>query len=117
MAKKKDAWTESTETSEAAKVVSDAAPKTDKHKGKRGRPKGSKNAGKAAPKKTKGKRGRPKGSKNKPQSLVSAGKRPRGRPRGSGKKPGMSPSGLRGIIVEIVREEVHAALLQAFKGI
>jgi len=79
--------------SEAADSLSKtaAAPK------RRGRPKGAKN---------KGKRGRPSGSKNK------QGRGP-GRPKGSG----TVPASLRDAIVKIVRVEVHAALLAAFKGL
>jgi len=122
MAKKKS----EVESTEATTAVAEAsAPGTDKPKAKRGRgrPKGSKSATKV-PNKTKGKRGRPKGSKNKKSSLTGgsntgglAMKRGRGRPPGSGKKAAVSASGLRGIITQIVRDEVHAALLQAFKGL
>lgn len=117
MAKKKKSPAEDTEsTVSVAAPMETSAPGTDKPKGKRGRPKGSKTAAKA-PKKTKGKRGRPKGSKNKSAKAVTTGKRPRGRPPGSGKKAALTPVGLRGIITQIVRDEVHAALLQAFKGL
>jgi len=68
-----------------------AAPK------KRGRPKGSKN---------KGKRGRPAGSKNKKGRGL-------GRPMGNG----TVPAGLRDAITKIVRVEVHAALMAAFRGL
>jgi hypothetical protein len=120
MAKKKKPDAEVAESTDSVTApVETSAPRTDKPKSKRGRPKGSKNAAKApkAPKKAKGKRGRPKGSKNKSASLVTTGKRPRGRPPGTGKKAALTKVGLRGIITQIVREEVHTALLQAFKGI
>jgi len=128
--KKKAAEAESTDTSvETTAVLETPASEVEKPKAKRGRPAGSskKAATKASKpaKKAKGKRGRPKGSKNKTKSIkVSGGdgtggnaiKRGRGRPPGSGKKTAIaSPNGLRGIITQIVREEVHAALLQAFK--
>jgi len=80
----------------------------------RGRPKGTQ---KKPDVKKKGKRGRPKGSKNRTKAPLSIGKRPRGRPPGSSKKAMPTGTNLRGIITEIVREEVHSALLAAFKGL
>lgn len=115
--KKKSAETESTESIETSTIVDTSSlTAAGKPKAKRGRPPGSKSVGKASktPKFIKGKRGRPKGSKNKSKGIAASGKR-RGRP--PGKKVGMTASGLREIITQIVRDEVQAALLQAFKGI
>lgn len=120
MAKKKKAEAEAAEANDgAAATAAIPAVGTDKPKAKRGRPAGAKSSKKVSQAlvKAKGRRGRPKGSKNKAKSTVGIGKRSRGRPPGSGKKVNTTPSGLRGVIVNIVREEVHAALLQAFKGL
>lgn len=110
MAKKKGV-TETVEASENTAVATEAPTAATRKRG-RGRPKGS---SKKPAAKAKGRPGRPKGSKNQPKSLITTGKRPRGRPAGPSKKAGVALSGLRGVIVQIVREEVHAALLQAFK--
>jgi len=119
MAKKTKAATDSeseTKKDEATQDVNVESPKVSAPKKRgRGRPKGS--VKKVIVKKT-GKRGRPKGSKNRPKDLLATSKRPRGRPPGSGKK--QSAAGgpdLRRIVTQIVREEVHAALLEAFKAL
>lgn len=86
----------------------------------RGRPKGSKSAKKAVTV-AKKKAGRPKGSKNRPKNVTVGMKRPRGRPPGSTKKATKVLSGnssdLRSVITQIVRDEVHSALLAAFKAL
>lgn len=82
---------------------------------KRGRPKGSKNVkvASAAPKK---RAGRPKGSRNKPKgtALASVTIKKRGRPAGSGIKP--NNGSFRGMVQEMIREEVQKALKEAFSS-
>jgi len=103
----------------SAEAVQDVSAIVPTKKRARGRPKGSKSTKKPVTV-AKKKAGRPKGSKNQPKDEAVAVKRPRGRPPGSTKNAvkviGGNSLDLRSVITQIVRDEVHSALLAAFKA-